>query len=99
MIALMGVKACLEQSILVCVSEQESMCNLLLDCSGLFPPCGTLKAKFIPIGLVPKGGAIGCRETQPDWDKDIAEDVKEECGKFGSVNHVYVDRNSKVRNS
>jgi len=37
------------------------------------------------------------RETQPDWDKDIAEDVKEECGKFGSVSHVYVDRNSRVR--
>lgn len=37
-----------------------------------------------------------CRETEPEWDKDIAEDVKEECSKFGSVGHVYVDRNSKV---
>ena len=37
------------------------------------------------------------RETEPDWDKEIADDVKEECSKFGAVNHVYVDRNSKVR--
>ena len=36
------------------------------------------------------------RETTPDWDKEIGEDVKEECGKFGAVNHIYVDRNSKV---
>lgn len=40
---------------------------------------------------------LACRETEPEWDKDIAEDVKEECGKFGEVTHVYVDRNSKVR--
>ena len=36
------------------------------------------------------------RETVPDWDKEIAEDVKGECGKFGAVSHIYVDRNSKV---
>lgn len=36
------------------------------------------------------------RETLPDWDKDIGEDVKGECSKFGAVNHIYVDRNSKV---
>lgn len=37
-----------------------------------------------------------CRETVPEWDKEIAEDVKGECGKFGAVSHIYVDRNSKV---
>lgn len=42
------------------------------------------------------GKASLCRETGAEWDKEIAEDVKEECGKFGAVSHVYVDRNSKV---
>ena len=36
------------------------------------------------------------RETTEDWDKEIGEDVKEECSKFGAVNHIYVDRNSKA---
>lgn len=38
-----------------------------------------------------------CRETEPDWDKEIGDDVKEECSKYGSVLHSHVDRNSKVR--
>ena len=39
---------------------------------------------------------LGDRETAADWDKEIGDDVKEECSKFGAVNHIYVDRNSKV---
>lgn len=38
-----------------------------------------------------------CRETEPNWDQDIATDVKEECEKYGPVDHIYVDRNSQVR--
>ncbi len=37
------------------------------------------------------------RETEPNWDEDIEKDVKEECGKYGAVNHAHVDKNSKVR--
>ena len=36
------------------------------------------------------------RETEPEWDRDIADEAKEECSKYGSVLHVHVDRNSKV---
>ena len=36
------------------------------------------------------------RETEPEWDKEIGDDVKEECGKYAAVQHIYVDRNSKV---
>ena len=37
-----------------------------------------------------------CREEEPNWDQDIAGDVKDECSKYGAVGHVHVDRNSKV---
>ena len=36
------------------------------------------------------------RESEPTWDVDIGEDVKAECSKFGQVQHVFVDKNSKV---
>ncbi|XP_042515479.1 RNA-binding protein 39-like [Macadamia integrifolia] len=31
-------------------------------------------------------------ETEPDFDLDIKEDVQDECGKFGTVKHIYVDK-------
>ena len=34
-------------------------------------------------------------ETEPEWWVDIAEDVREECGKHGEVSHVFVDRESE----
>ncbi|PKU85655.1 RNA-binding protein 39 [Dendrobium catenatum] len=33
-------------------------------------------------------------ETDPDFDLDIKEDVQEECSKFGTVKHIYVEKNS-----
>uniref|UniRef100_A0A1J3JPF3 RNA-binding protein 39 n=1 Tax=Noccaea caerulescens TaxID=107243 RepID=A0A1J3JPF3_NOCCA len=33
-------------------------------------------------------------EEEPDFDVEIEEDVKEECSKYGRVNHIYVDKNS-----
>ena len=36
------------------------------------------------------------RESEPTWDQDIAVDVKEECEKYGPVEHIYVDKNSQV---
>ena len=38
-----------------------------------------------------------CREQEPDWDREIREDVRDECSKYGEVMHIFVDRNSKVR--
>jgi RNA-binding protein 39 len=34
-------------------------------------------------------------ETDPDWDKEIEQDVREECMKFGQVLHIHLDRDSK----
>lgn len=35
------------------------------------------------------------RETADNWDAEIAEDVGSECQKYGPVEHVFVDRNSR----
>mmetsp|Transcript_38948 Transcript_38948/g.54096 ORF Transcript_38948/g.54096 Transcript_38948/m.54096 type:complete len:179 (+) Transcript_38948:1-537(+) len=35
------------------------------------------------------------QETEEGWWVDIAEDVKEECGKHGPVDHIFVDKDSK----
>ncbi|KAG5526830.1 hypothetical protein RHGRI_032933 [Rhododendron griersonianum] len=31
-------------------------------------------------------------ETEPDFDLDIEEDVRDECSKFGALKHIYVDK-------
>ncbi|XP_059647447.1 uncharacterized protein LOC132293827 isoform X2 [Cornus florida] len=33
-------------------------------------------------------------EMEPDFDMDIKDDVQHECSKFGSLKHIYVDKNS-----
>lgn len=48
------------------------------------------------VDVLSKSGCA-CRETEPNWDEDIEKDVKEECSKYGAVNHAHVDKNSKVR--
>ncbi|KAI9349033.1 splicing factor CC1-like protein [Obelidium mucronatum] len=35
------------------------------------------------------------QETEPDWDTEIRQDVKEECGKYGKIVHIAVDKNSQ----
>lgn len=48
-------------------------------------PCVLLKNMFNPQD-----------ESEPGWDQELAEDVREECsGKYGPVVHVYVDPSSK----
>ena len=38
------------------------------------------------------------RETERDWDKDLADDVKSECEtKYGKVDFIKVERESQVR--
>ena len=34
-------------------------------------------------------------ETEDDWEKDLAEDVKIECQKYGKVRHIAVDIHSQ----
>lgn len=36
------------------------------------------------------------RESDPNWDLDIGNDVKDESQKYGQVVHHYVDKASKV---
>ncbi|KAE8672880.1 hypothetical protein F3Y22_tig00111834pilonHSYRG00289 [Hibiscus syriacus] len=55
----------------------------IIDTVGVPSECLLLKNMFDP-GL----------ETEPDFDLDIKEDVKEECSKFGKLKHIYVDRDS-----
>lgn len=31
-------------------------------------------------------------ETEPGWDLDVREDVMDECGKFGKIEHCYVEK-------
>ncbi|KAJ8767012.1 hypothetical protein K2173_012521 [Erythroxylum novogranatense] len=33
-------------------------------------------------------------EMEPDFDLDIKDDVKDECSKFGTLKHIFVDKNS-----
>ncbi|XP_077219556.1 uncharacterized protein LOC143853717 isoform X2 [Tasmannia lanceolata] len=33
-------------------------------------------------------------ETEPDFDLDIKDDVEDECSKFGTVKHIFVDKNT-----
>lgn len=35
-------------------------------------------------------------QTEPEWEKEVAEDVRDECSKFGEVLHLHVDKNSQV---
>jgi RNA-binding protein 39 len=39
-------------------------------------------------------GLIFFRETEPNWDQEIGQDVKEECIKFGTVHHIHVEKDS-----
>ncbi|PON45067.1 Splicing factor-like protein [Parasponia andersonii] len=54
-----------------------------LDTIGVPSECLLLKNMFDPT-----------TETEPDFDLDIKEDVREECSKFGSLKHIHVDKNS-----
>ncbi|PRP76674.1 RNA-binding protein 39-like isoform 1 [Planoprotostelium fungivorum] len=47
-------------------------------------PCVLLKNMFDP-----------SEETEPNWDEEVKQDVKEECSRFGSIIHIHVDRESK----
>ncbi|GAB4822034.1 hypothetical protein N2152v2_009080 [Parachlorella kessleri] len=58
--------------------------GLLGPASPIATQCLLLKNMFNP-----------AEETEPTWDQDIAVDVKEECEKYGPVEHIHVDRNSQ----
>ncbi|MQL83694.1 hypothetical protein Taro_016174 [Colocasia esculenta] len=54
-----------------------------VDTIGVPSECLLLKNMFDP-----------SLETEPDFDLDIKEDVQDECSKFGTVKHIFVDKNS-----
>ncbi|XP_019097026.1 PREDICTED: RNA-binding protein 39 [Camelina sativa] len=65
---------------------------------------GIIPGVNIPAAIDPVGVPSEClllknmfdpsTETEPHFDEDIKEDVKEECSKFGELNHIYVDKYS-----
>lgn len=66
--------------------------------AGIFPAVN-IPAALDPIGvpsecLLLKNMFDPSTETEPEFDEDIKEDVREECSKFGELNHIYVDKNS-----
>ena len=67
------------------VDELELEQGVLGPASPIPTQCVLLKNAFNPM-----------EESEPDWDQDIAADMKEECSKFGHVLFVHVDRKSKV---
>ncbi|EFN58013.1 hypothetical protein CHLNCDRAFT_57088 [Chlorella variabilis] len=58
--------------------------GLLGPASPIPTQCLLLKNMFDP-----------AEETADNWDAEIAEDVGSECQKYGPVEHVFVDRNSR----
>eukprot|EP01113_Clastostelium_recurvatum_P040522 TRINITY_DN630_c1_g1_i5.p1 TRINITY_DN630_c1_g1~~TRINITY_DN630_c1_g1_i5.p1 ORF type:complete len:522 (+),score=147.61 TRINITY_DN630_c1_g1_i5:158-1723(+) len=59
----------------------------------------------VPVAPPPIGGSPSsciliknmfdpAQETEPDFDLDIKEDVRDECGKHGHIIHIYVDKRS-----
>ncbi|KAK9865341.1 hypothetical protein WJX84_001809 [Apatococcus fuscideae] len=58
--------------------------GILGPSSPIATPCLLLKNMFDP-----------ATETEPGWEQDIAEDVKDECQKYGAVVHAFVDRSSR----
>merc|ERR1719204_1836699 len=59
-------------------TPQASALNLEHD-----SPCILLRNMFDP-----------SKETDPDFDLDIREDVMDEVGKYGQLRHIYVDKTS-----
>ncbi|GLT86050.1 hypothetical protein SLE2022_042130 [Rubroshorea leprosula] len=54
-----------------------------IDAIGVPSECLLLKNMFDPK-----------LETEPNFDLDIREDVREECSKFGNLKHIHVDKES-----
>eukprot|EP00731_Ephydatia_muelleri_P026591 Em0018g691a len=61
--------------------------------------CFVLSNMFDPLRVFAIGSSdvlsSVARETEPNWDADIRDDVYEECAKFGGVIHIYVDKLSQ----
>ncbi|KAI3833359.1 hypothetical protein MKX03_028911, partial [Papaver bracteatum] len=54
-----------------------------IDSVGVPSECLILKNMFDPTS-----------ETEPDFDLDIKDDVQDEVSKFGTVKHIFLDKNS-----
>lgn len=68
------------------------------------PACLTLRSKapvpLINFACTPDTSFVytSLRETERDWDKELENDVKQECEeKYGKVLEIYVERESQVR--
>ncbi|KAK1261340.1 Polyadenylate-binding protein RBP47A [Acorus gramineus] len=82
--------------------------NPLLIPSAIPALAGLPGAGVLPLSAVPSIDTIGVPseclmlknmfdpavETEPDFELDIKDDVQDECSKFGTVQHIHVDKNS-----
>lgn len=50
----------------------------------------------IQLGVIFHLLTLNHRESEADWDKELASDVKEECQSYGKVDHIKVERDSQV---
>ncbi|CAI9769794.1 unnamed protein product [Fraxinus pennsylvanica] len=66
-----------------CLSVPAAAAVPSIDTIGVPSECLLLKNMFDPK-----------LEAEPDFDLDIKEDVQDECLKFGTLKHIYVDRNT-----
>lgn len=46
--------------------------------------------------LLLKGMFTAATQSEPEWDLELAQDVQDECTKFGHVLHLHVDKDSQV---
>ncbi len=62
--------------------------SVLGPASPIPTPCLLIKNMFDPTAAQ--------EEMGPGWAEEIAQDVQEECSKYGPVAHIHVDKASKV---
>jgi len=72
-------------------AETKRRDDAMLD-QGLLGPASPIPT----LCLLLKNAFDPSQESDPNWDEEIAADIKEECSKFGQVLFVHVDKNSKV---
>ncbi|KAH9621496.1 hypothetical protein KSS87_002751 [Heliosperma pusillum] len=88
-----------------------SSASMLGSASVVTPMLGGMPGAGLPLPpeVLPPIGAIGVpseclllknmfdpkMETEPDFDLDIKDDVQDECSKFGSLKHIFVDKFSE----
>ncbi|KAI3944037.1 hypothetical protein MKW98_015189 [Papaver atlanticum] len=66
-----------------------------LSVLGVAPAVNPLVAALGQVSIPALPGLPGSTiSTEPDFDLDIKDDVQDEVSKFGTIKHIFVDKNS-----